>query len=121
LVSADGIHSLSDVFSSFLILVALCIASRSFSLFPIGLNKLENLASLIGSIAIFVAGYEIIHSIFVEGSIAISDSMEIIILFVTLIVIIEIIFYYYEKKAAKRLNSPGVETETVNWLGDMKF
>jgi hypothetical protein len=45
--------------------------------------------------------------------------MGMIILFVTLIVIIETIFYTYEKKAAKRLNSPGVETDAVNWLGDI--
>jgi cation diffusion facilitator family transporter len=119
LVTADGIHSLSDVFGSLLILLALRVAARSFSLFPIGLNKLEDLAALLGAIAIFVAGYEIVRAVFLEGTVATSDASWSIMLFVAVIISIEYGFYRAEKKAAKRLNSPGVETDAINWLGDI--
>jgi cation diffusion facilitator family transporter len=118
-VTADGFHSISDVFGSLLILIALRIASRSFHLFPIGLNKLEDLAATIGGIAIFITGYEIARPVFLGQHIQIPSSPWIIIAFALSILLIESIFYLAEKKAAKRLNSPGVATDAVNWLGDM--
>jgi len=119
LVMADGIHSISDVFGALLILLALHFALHKSERFPYGLHKLEDLAALVGGIGILFAGYEIVHSVFFEGDITTPDDIWMTVGFIAVIVGVQYLFYYYELKAAKRLNSPGVKADAVNWLGDI--
>lgn len=64
LVTADGIHSISDVFGALLILLALYFSAHRSERFPYGLHELEDMAALLSGLGILFAGYEIIRSFF---------------------------------------------------------
>jgi divalent metal cation (Fe/Co/Zn/Cd) transporter len=68
-VTADAIHSLSDVVSSAIILVGIKISERPARGFPYGLYKVENLVAMASSVLILFAGYEIIKAVFVAPDI----------------------------------------------------
>ena len=118
-VLVDGIHSISDVFGAFLIFMAVRISARKSRLFPFGLNKLEDMAAILGGLAIVFAGYEIIRNAFFVHGIKSPTNILSTSLFITGIIILEFLFYFFERKAAKRLESPGVKADAVNWLGDI--
>jgi cation diffusion facilitator family transporter len=63
-VTADAIHSLSDVVSSTVILLGIKISERPARGFPYGLYKVENLVAMVTSVLIIFAGYEIIKAVF---------------------------------------------------------
>ncbi len=118
-VLVDGIHSISDVFGAFLIFMALRISGRKSRLFPFGLNKLEDMAAILGGLAIVFAGYEIIRNAFFGHGIKSPTNIWGTVLFISGIIILEFLFYFFERKAARRLESPGVKADAVNWLGDI--
>lgn len=118
-VLVDGIHSISDVFGAFLIFMALRISGRKTRLFPFGLNKLEDMAAVLGGVAIVFAGYEIIRDAFFRHGIKSPTNILGTSLFILGIIILEFLFYFFERKAAKRLESPGVKADAVNWMGDI--
>ena len=118
-VLVDGIHSISDVFGAVLIFMALRISGRKSRLFPFGLNKLEDMAAILGGLAIVFAGYEIIRNAFFGHGIKSPTNILSTSLFISGIIIAEFLFYFFERKAAKRLKSPGVRADAVNWLGDI--
>ncbi len=119
LVVADGIHSISDVFGALLIFLALFFAAHKSERFPYGLHKLEDMAAVLGGLGILYAGYEIIHSVFFEAGIRTPEEIWTTVGFILAIVLIQYMFYFFELKAAKRLGSPGVKADAVNWLGDI--
>ncbi len=119
LVVADGIHSISDVFGAMLIFLALFFAAHKSERFPYGLHKLEDMAAVLGGLGILYAGYEIIHSVFFEAGIKTPEEIWTTVGFILAIVLIQYMFYFFELKAAKRLGSPGVKADAVNWLGDI--
>ena len=119
LVVADGIHSISDVFGALLIFLALFFAAHKSKRFPYGLHKLEDMAAVIGGLGILYAGYEIIHSVFFETGMKTPDDIWSTIGFIFAIVLIQYVFYFYELRASKRLKSPGVQADAINWLGDI--
>jgi len=63
---ADAIHSSTDVVSSITVLAGIKISKRKSKHFPYGLYKVENFVSLLTSIFIFLAGYEIVMTAFCE-------------------------------------------------------
>ena len=119
LVVADGIHSISDVFGALLIFLALFFAAHKSKRFPYGLHKLEDMAAVLGGIGILYAGYEIIHSVFFETGLKTPEEIWTTVGFIFVIVLIQYIFYFYELQASKRLKSPGVQADAINWLGDI--
>ena len=119
LVVADGIHSISDVFGALLIFLALFFAAHKSERFPYGLHKLEDMAAVLGGIGILFAGYEIIHSVFFDAGIQTPEEIWTTVGFILVVVFVQFIFYFYELKAAKRLKSPGVKADAINWLGDI--
>ena len=119
LVVADGIHSISDVFGALLIFLALFFAAHKSKRFPYGLHKLEDMAAVIGGLGILYAGYEIIHSVFFETGMKTPDDIWSTVGFIFAIVLIQYVFYFYELRASKRLKSPGVQADAINWLGDI--
>jgi len=119
LVVADGIHSISDVFGALLIFLALFFAAHKSKRFPYGLHKLEDMAAVVGGLGILYAGYEIIHSVFFETGMKTPDEIWTTIGFIFAIVLVQYIFYFYELRASKRLQSPGVQADAINWLGDI--
>lgn len=119
LVVADGIHSISDVFGALLIFLALFFASHKSKRFPYGMHKLEDMAALLGGLGILYAGYEIIHSAFFETGMKTPEDIWTTIVFILSIVFVQYLFYFYELRASKRLQSPGVQADAINWLGDI--
>jgi len=63
---ADAIHSATDVVSSITVLAGIKISKRKSKNFPYGLYKVENFVSLLTSLFIFLAGYEIVKTVFFE-------------------------------------------------------
>jgi len=63
---ADAIHSSTDVISSLAVFAGIKISKRTSKSFPYGLYKVENFVSLLSSIFIFLAGYEIVQMVFFE-------------------------------------------------------
>jgi len=61
---ADAIHSATDVISSVTVLAGIKISKRKSKNFPYGLYKVENFVSLLTSLFIFLAGYEIVKTAF---------------------------------------------------------
>jgi len=116
---ADAIHSSADVLGAFLVYLAIRYSKYKSDKFPYGLNKLENIAALIGGIVVLLAGYEIVRSVFFEDKISSTDKPIETVIFMSIVIAMTMVFYYFERKAAKRLNSPGVEADAANWLGDM--
>lgn len=119
LIIADGIHSISDVFGALLIFLALLFAKHKSQRFPYGLHKLEDMAAVLGGLGILFAGYEIIHSVFFEAGIMTPENIWSTVGFIFALILIQYLFYIYELKAARRLNSPGVKADAINWLGDI--
>lgn len=118
-VLADAIHSLSDVIGALLVYGAVRLAPRRSARFPLGLYKLEDMAAVAGGIGVLFAGYEILRSVFFDSGVA-SPSMPVVTLwFMTAVVLVQAIFYRAEKRAAKELHSPGLNSDVVNWLGDL--
>jgi len=61
---ADAIHSATDVISSITVLAGIKISKRKSKHFPYGLYKVEDFVSLLTSLFIFLAGYEIVKTVF---------------------------------------------------------
>ncbi len=118
-VTADGIHSISDVIGAFLVFLALRFAGHKSRRFPFGMNKLEDFAATVGGIAIILAGYSIIKTVFFSKGIQTPENIWGTLVFMAVLILLESIFYFFERKAARRLKSPGVRTDALNWLGDM--
>lgn len=119
IVLADGMHSVSDVFGAMLIFLALRFSAHRSQRFPIGMHKLEDLAATVGGLGIVYAGYTIIESVFFDGGIASPDNIWPTLIFMIVIIGIQMAFYFVELGAARRLNSPGVRADAINWLGDI--
>ncbi len=118
-ITADGIHSISDVIGAFLVFLALRFAGHKSKRFPFGMNKLEDFAATIGGFAIILAGYEIIQTAFFSKGMRTPEHILGTLIFMLVLIILEFVFYFFERKAARRLKSPGVSSDALNWLGDM--
>jgi cation diffusion facilitator family transporter len=119
IIYADGIHSISDVVGAFLVFLALRFAGHKSGRFPLGMNKLEDLAALLGGAAILTAGYGILRMVFFDEGIKTPEKLGPTLILVSVIIVLETVFYLFERKAGKRLKSPGVRTDALNWLGDI--
>ena len=63
-LTADGVHSLSDLAASLSVYAGIVISNKKSDAFPLGLYKVENLVALVSAFAIFFAGYEIAKDVF---------------------------------------------------------
>ena len=115
-IIADGIHSLSDIITSSVILLSVKFAGMKNERFPEGLHKLEDLAALFSGIFIIYAGYEIlIHALKYHHPIR---YRAFAVLFLIFILIIQFVFTFLESKAAKKYNSPALKADAAEWLFD---
>jgi len=118
-VLADAIHSFSDVLGALLVYGAVRFSSHHSSRFPLGMYKLEDIAALLGGLGVLFAGYEILRSVFFGDGVADASVPFATLGFMTLILLVQMVFYRSEKRAAAHLNSPGLNSDVINWLGDM--
>ncbi len=119
IITADGIHSVSDVIGAFLLYLALRFAGHKSWRFPFGMNKLEDMAATLGGVAILLAGYAIIRTVFFSHGIKTPENIWGTLVFMLVLVLLEFVFYFFERKAGNRLKSPGVRADALNWLGDI--
>lgn len=67
-ITASAIDSGTDAIASLVIYGGVKLSARKTESFPMGLYKLENVASIVIALFIFIAGYEIIREIFSQAA-----------------------------------------------------
>jgi cation diffusion facilitator family transporter len=116
-LTADGIHSLSDLAASLSVYVGIVISNKKSSLFPQGLYKVENLVALVSAFAIFFAGYEIAKDV-IFGEVQLIKHLWVALLVLALTVSITYFYSMYEKKMAIKLNSPSLLADAEHIKSD---
>ena len=116
-LTADGIHSLSDLAASLSVYVGIVISNKKSELFPQGLYKVENLVALISAFAIFFAGYEIAKDV-LFGEVEEIKNLWIALLVLGMTVAITYFYSMYEKKMAIKLNSPSLMADAEHIKSD---
>jgi len=116
-LTADGVHSLSDLAASFSVYVGIVISNKKSKRFPFGLYKVENLVALVSAFAIFFAGYEIVKDVFFGDPVEMKNLY--IALGVILITVLVTYFYAkYEENMAEKLNSPILKADAAHIKAD---
>jgi cation diffusion facilitator family transporter len=116
-LTADGVHSLSDLAASGSVYVGIVISNKKSKKFPFGLYKVENLVALVSAFAIFFAGYEIAKDVFFGESQAMKN-LPIALGVIGLTVLITYFYAKYEEKMAKKLNSPSLKADAEHIKAD---
>jgi cation diffusion facilitator family transporter len=118
-VTADVIHSLSDVVSSTIILIGIKISERRARGFPYGLYKVENLVAMVTSLLILFAGYEIIKVVFFEPPRALPRQIPLSVFGIALTIVITFVFSRYELKQGRATGSPSLIADAKHIWTDM--
>jgi cation diffusion facilitator family transporter len=116
---ADAVHSSADVVSSASIWAGIRLSRRKTRRFPYGLYKVENLAALITSVIILLAGYEIVRSVLWAGEKVRAERLPYAMLGVIVVTLILLSFSRYELKRARKLNSPSLEADAQHLTTDL--
>ena len=106
-LTADGVHSLSDLAASLSVYIGIVISNKKSKLFPQGLYKVENLVALVSAFAIFFAGYEIAKDVLFGKSEPIKNLLVAVVV-IGLTVLITFLYSRWEKQKAIELNSPSL-------------
>jgi len=106
-LTADGVHSLSDLAASLSVYAGIVISNKKSDLFPHGLYKVENLVALVSAFAIFFAGYEIAKDVLFEETMPIKN-LWVALGVIGATVVITYLYSRWEKKMAIELNSPSL-------------
>jgi len=118
-ILADGIHSVSDVISSSFILVSIKLSGKKSERFPYGMHKIEDFAALCGGLIILYAAYIILKEAFLPGkSIAGNINTIYLIIFLLAVLFTQSLFVFFEYRASRKLNSPGVNIDLLDWMLD---
>jgi len=116
---ADTIHSFSDVISSATVLAGIKISKRKSKAFPYGLYKVENFVSLLSSIFIFLAGYEIVYTSYSEHQFIKTAYLPYALLGVLLTMVITFAFSRYELRKGEEIGSPSLVADAQHIRTDM--
>ncbi len=116
---ADAIHSLTDVISSATVVAGIRLSRRKSKSFPYGLYKLENFVSLLSSIFIFVAGYEILHTVFINHQELKVERLPHALGGIIVAIGIAFAFSRYELHKGQALNSPALVADAKHIKTDM--
>ncbi len=116
---AETIHSGTDVISSATVLAGIKISKRRSKTFPYGLYKVENFVSLIISLLIFLAGYEIAKMVFTGKGEYYLRRVPWAMAGISLTFIITYAFSRYEMKQGEKLNSPSLMADAQHIKTDM--
>jgi cation diffusion facilitator family transporter len=116
---ADAIHSSTDVISSATVFAGIKISKRTSKGFPYGLYKVENFVSLLSSIFIFLAGYEIVHTVFFETQELKTETLPYAMGGVLLTMVITFAFSRYELREGKAIGSPSLIADAQHIRTDL--
>jgi cation diffusion facilitator family transporter len=116
---ADAIHSATDVISSATVFAGIKLSKRKSKNFPYGLYKVENFVSLLSSILIFVAGYEIVHTVFFKPQTLKTQFLPYAMVGVLVALGITYAFSRYEMKQGKAIGSPSLMADAQHIRTDM--
>ncbi len=109
-ITASAIDSATDAVASLVIYGGVKLSTKKTRSFPLGLYKLENVASVLIAIFIFIAGYEIVVSIFSSAQ----KTPEISLPFVGLLALATILTYLFGRYAiiiGRKTQSPTLVAE----------
>jgi cation diffusion facilitator family transporter len=113
---SDAIHSGTDVIASAAAYIGLWLAGRKHPSFPYGLYKAETIATLVTSVAIILAGYEIGRRALL-GPMTLPDvSIALPVALVSLVVTFA--FGFYQLHMGRRLHSPALVADARDYLVD---
>ncbi len=112
----DAIHSATDVLGSGAVFVGLLAAGRKHPSFPYGLYKAETVASLVTSIFILVAGYEIARRAILGPETTVDVWLAIPVAATCFVITIG--FGLYQISMGKKLNSPALISDGKDYLAD---
>ncbi len=115
---AEAIHSFSDLVASVISLISVKLANKKTEEFPYGLYKLENIASIIISIFLFFAAYEIIKEAFFSREELVVRNIEYAIAIMVIAMISTFIYSRLELRAAEKLNSPALKADANHIWAD---
>jgi len=118
-IKADALHSLIDVFSSLAIYAGIKISERKSKIFPYGLYKVENLASLITSFIIFLAALGIVKEVIAKEAVGVIVNIPIAILGLLAVIASMFLFSRYEMKLGKRIGSPSLIADAKHLSTDV--
>ncbi len=112
----DAVHSGTDVLASLAAYIGLYVAGREHPSFPYGLYKAETVATLVTSIAVIFAAYEIGRQAFfgVERLPNVSLALPV----AALSLVISFFFGIYQLQEGRRLNSPALQADARDYLAD---
>ncbi|EFK08710.1 cation diffusion facilitator family transporter [delta proteobacterium NaphS2] len=116
---ADAIHSATDVISSVTVLAGIKISKRKSKNFPYGLYKVENFVSLLTSLFIFLAGYEIVKTVFLEPFILKRQYLPYAMAGLVAAMGITFAFSRYELRQGKAIGSPSLIADAKHIRTDM--
>ena len=109
-ITASAIDSATDAVASLVIYGGVKLSTKKTPSFPLGLYKLENVASVLIAIFIFIAGYEIVVSIFSSSQKTPAISLP----FVGLIALATLLTYLFGRYAiviGRKTQSPTLVAE----------
>ncbi|MDM8514617.1 cation diffusion facilitator family transporter [Desulfobacterales bacterium HSG16] len=112
----DAIHSGADVIASLAAFLGLWLAGKQHPSFPYGLYKAETIATLVTSIVVILAGYEIGRSA-ILGPISMPD-VKIALPVALICLFITFGFGTYQLYAGKKLHSKALEADGKDYLAD---
>ena len=115
---AEAIHSFSDLVASVISLISVKLAAKKTKEFPYGLYKLENIASVVISLFLFFAAYEIIREAFFSHEKTEIKHVGVAIFVMVIAMISTFIYSRLEIKAAKELNSPALMADAQHIWAD---
>lgn len=112
----DAIHSATDVIGSLAAYFGLWLAGKTHPSFPYGLYKAETLATLVTSVVVMIAGYEIARQAFLGPSRLPDLALTLPVALLSLVVALG--FGFYQLYAGRKLHSKALEADARDYLAD---
>lgn len=112
----DAIHSATDVIGSLAAYFGLWLAGKKHPSFPYGLYKAETLATLVTSVVVMIAGYEIARQAFLGPTRMPDIVLTLPVALISLIIAFG--FGFYQLYAGRKLHSRALEADARDYLAD---
>ncbi|MFZ3113423.1 MAG: cation diffusion facilitator family transporter [Methanothrix sp.] len=117
-LQADAIHSTVDVMASLALILGVKISERKSESFPLGLYKVENLASIAISFLLFLTAYEIVLEA-VRGEAMPISYQGWVLYAVAAIIPLPYLFGSFQIKVGERTGSPSLIADGVQHKADV--